>query len=464
MLPQPYGSPFQQMIPLHDPKVQEDSIRQVFAFSKFRQKRILFYFVTVDPLLNLFAPRIHPSSLVSYRTIPEVLVKLCEYYKNGTLTLTDFSFTIACDHNVWRKVLFNLLTEEERVYHTYLTSEKPGEIRSLEKLYMQNEISLELYNDLKFPERKLKREEEMSIYPKPYITGNCIICHNNNAIIKCQSCTNLVCISCIVTYFSDKDDENDSKNSAEGSFFTLHRRHCMKFGKRPIPNISIATEPAYLRELRITGVQSIVGLLPNTEDDKESVGTEEDEFKNGDFLNEEEDEQDMMIRIENNQKSKLNENRITDLFHVNTSQMEEIGNQQDQQQQEKNLMKLRKEYDKLMKSYETQRRIILKYQKTLEESGHNEFYQQRVQKFKEESLNKMKNLKEKYRKYNLVIDSVTYLPTEQKTEIIFSIKSIVNRIDGIINMKNISQIEKFESDLLASEKAKRDLDLLTKYS
>jgi hypothetical protein len=69
----PPGSNFQVIVPLNDSKLQENAILMVNQLLPLEQDRVIFQLTTLDPTLTLFAEKIHPASLVSYRTKIEVL-------------------------------------------------------------------------------------------------------------------------------------------------------------------------------------------------------------------------------------------------------------------------------------------------------------------------------------------------------------------------------------------------------
>ena len=101
-------------------------------------------------------------------------------------------------------------------------------VKTIEKQYLDEEISLQQYEELKFPDRQLKKIEESLQYPRPYLRGVCVICQNHTTgIVKCMHCKNLVCPDCIQSVFLHKE-------SSQGSFLIMHRRFCSKFGRAPV--------------------------------------------------------------------------------------------------------------------------------------------------------------------------------------------------------------------------------------
>ncbi len=96
-------------IPLDDPAAQEHAMLVLNKYPKMIQKKVLFHFTTFSPFIELYAPPVHPASLVSYRTKNEVFSKLCELYLEGKFSLEDFEHTLSCDYDVWKSGLFIIL-------------------------------------------------------------------------------------------------------------------------------------------------------------------------------------------------------------------------------------------------------------------------------------------------------------------------------------------------------------------
>jgi hypothetical protein len=99
---QPPMSTHTLSIPLDDPAAQEHAMLILSKYPKMIQKKILFHFTTFSPFIELFAPPVHPASLVSYRTKNEVFSKLCDLYLLGKYSLEEFEHTLSCDYDVWK--------------------------------------------------------------------------------------------------------------------------------------------------------------------------------------------------------------------------------------------------------------------------------------------------------------------------------------------------------------------------
>ena len=234
---QPPGSLYRVMIPLDNPQAQEDAMHILQKLKKSKRKKMLFYFAPVTPEIGLFAPKVHPASKVSYLDRPSVLRKLCEIYAEGKLTIEELNQLLESNYETWKIALYNLLPEDEQEYHRYLAKEQPKVVKkTIERQYLDDEISLQQYNDLKFPERKKRRDEEAASYPLPYTMGSCIICSSDSGVIKCSHCFNLVCTNCIYNVFLNNE-------TSEGAFLLLHRRYCTKFGR--LPDIQLTIMPCH---------------------------------------------------------------------------------------------------------------------------------------------------------------------------------------------------------------------------
>ena len=70
---------------------------------------------------GLFAEKVHPSSLVSYRSKNEVLGKLCEYYLEGKIETDELNEIMASHYDAWKKALYNYLPADEQIFHKYLS-------------------------------------------------------------------------------------------------------------------------------------------------------------------------------------------------------------------------------------------------------------------------------------------------------------------------------------------------------
>ena len=285
---QPPDSTFRVMIHLDDQKAQADTLRRISYYPKPLQRSIVFYFTTLSKNMDLFGEKVHPSATESYHDRPSVLRKLCEKYMVGVLSLEDCNLILEAGYSTWKIALFNLLDEEEQSYHPYLQAPPPKVTKkSLERQYLDDNIDLQQYEDLKFPIRKAKRDAEAMTYPRPYKYGKCIVCKEEGAaVVKCLHCSNVACPSCIHRVFLDEA-------SSEGSFLLLHRRYCVRQGAFPVVTPSVEPEPGYLRELRMTGLLAAAArhqAMHMSEEERRRLLAEEGRRRHDDDSQEEEEE------------------------------------------------------------------------------------------------------------------------------------------------------------------------------
>src|SRR5690242_18211438 len=107
----------------------------------------------------MYAEKVHPSSLISYRTKNSVLKKLSELFIDGRIDVADMQSVFTCGQDVWSSTLYNLLPEDEQIYHTYLNERKipvAETHKALAKSYIDGDISLQEYDAQKYPDRKEK--------------------------------------------------------------------------------------------------------------------------------------------------------------------------------------------------------------------------------------------------------------------------------------------------------------------
>lgn len=283
---QPKGSLFRLVIPLNDPQVQENAIIIMSKFSGWQKKRILFFFGPIDPGMEMYAPTVHPASLVSYRSKNQVLKKLCDYFLIDKVSVQEIQAVLMCDQYVWSATLYNLLPADEQVFHTYLNEQKPLEDtkKSLAKSYIDGDITLGEYEDSKFPDRKKLQDIEALEYPLPVDMGDCTICTKEKCgIVTCNTCDNMVCESCMLSIFSGRTGRKSI------SFLLMHQKYCMKLGELAAITPVVEDEPGYLRELRATTRAAALELL---------LPKKEKELLKEDELSEDEEEAEEKRRAE----------------------------------------------------------------------------------------------------------------------------------------------------------------------
>jgi hypothetical protein len=238
-------------IPLVDIALQETIIYQINRLTSAtrrgsKEPKILFYFSPRDTSISLFAIKVHPATLVSYRTKIAVLEQLCSYYLDRKFPLSDLHKMLSCDYDTWKLSLYNFLPADYQAYHRYLLDKPPPILtfKKMEERYQRDECSLENYGDFKFPERREKRDTEALVYPRPYKTDDCVICHEQDVgSIHCPVCTHMVCKECINRYFLNEETKI-------GSFIYMHRLFCLKKNIVEKISINICAEPVYLTAMR----------------------------------------------------------------------------------------------------------------------------------------------------------------------------------------------------------------------
>lgn len=351
----PPNSTYTLIVPLDDAVVQERTILNLNKLTSFARDRVIFYFVPLDPSMGMFAPPVHPSSLLSFRTKVSVLRQLCEFYKQSRISLEEFNKIMTCNYDVWCLTLFNLLSEEEQQFHGYLTKVSPKVVdqQNIESKYYHDTITLQEYEDLKFPERKKKKDEEAMKYPLPYNYSTCIICHQEGVgLIRCQNCGSVACVNCIKTQFLDPETK-------EGCFLLMHRKFCLRLGKLPECVPEIVQEPAYLRELRDTGRLKAVELLVPNENNVDII-----DLDGGDVEEEEEEVETEEERAEREEREKYARECPPEL------------------------QELQVHVDVLQKKKDKVRKDVLKFQSNIDDPGHSDMYVQRNERLKLESLQK----------------------------------------------------------------------------
>lgn len=260
---QPPGSLFKLIVPLDNPQTLENALLIMSELKPAEQKKVIFFFSPIDPGMSLYAPKVHPASLVSYRTKNEVLRKLTEFFLLDKIDVDEIQAIFTCDQRVWNASLYNLLPPDEQVFHTYLnevpniedTSKKIG------KSYVDGDITLQQYADLKNPERKKQKDVENMEYPLPFEKEACRICYRENVgIIKCHTCENMVCADCFHSVFVDP------KSAEKTAFLMMHQKYCMKLGEMAEITVQATEEPGYLREFRSTSrIAALELLMPKRE-------------------------------------------------------------------------------------------------------------------------------------------------------------------------------------------------------
>ena len=381
---------------------------------------MLFHFVPLNPAQPLYAEKVHPASLVSYETKNDVLSKLCELYLNGKVPLADLNNIMEAGYDAWKIALYNFLPADEQVYHEYLATVTPKVLKkSLENQYLDDEITLQEYNDMKFPERKKNKDLEWAGYPQPYTYGPCKVCASSSSgLIKCHICDNLACIVCVKREFLDP--------SAEGAFILMHRRFCMKFGAVPKVSVVIQKEPGFLRELRLGGREVAIEEL------KAKLKAKADALKE----DVEPDEEEAIDEDDADERRRLEEEALK----ADTAEVSE----------------LKDALSKLLKKVEKTKEELLKNQEKLEDQGRGEYYLARCEREKSESIKKVMKYILLFEKIKLEAQSlVCYPPTQDEI-----IVGIDKQIAESTILSSISSLSKYHEDIaqLHASKEKKTVD------
>jgi len=369
---QPTGSLFQLVIPLHDPMIQENAIIIMSHMNPIEQANTIFFFAPVDPAMPMFAPKVHPSSLVSYRTKNQCLKKLCDCFLEDKVSVSEIQAILMCDPFVWKAALYNLLAEDEQVYHQYLLDNKPlTEVRrTIAKSYLDGEITLEQYEDMKFPERKRLKEIEEMEYPLPFEKDVCAICGRENCgIVKCQTCTNMVCKNCMHSIFSGKTGRKSI------SFLLMHQKYCMKLGELSKISVVVPDEPAYLREFRRTSRKAALAKLIPV---KPPVFFQEDELSE----DEEELERKRLAELERKRK------RLAELERIRLEEEEAARLARENPESLQILVEL---FDKCAKKLERLGKDIREYVDKITDKSRTDQYIARNERLRAEAIERMQS-------------------------------------------------------------------------
>ena len=418
---QPPDSAHRLVVPLNDPQIQENTLIRIHNMkNKAASRKIIFFFGPVNPSMPLFAPTIHPASLWDFSTRDLVLKKLCDSYLEGKIEANDFENILINGYDIWKLSVYNLLKDDEQVYHEYLHEKKGKEITmgDYEKKYYDDEITLQEFADFKYPERKKMREIEQQSYPRPYETGTCIICQgkNGHGLIKCVNCINLVCVNCIHTYFLDENSPDH-----EGSFLLMHRRFCLKLGKMVQISPYIAPQPGYLNELKLSGRIAALEKLNPHEKDEYTEEVEED------------DDVEEQLRL----------------------QEEELRKQREAEEYRRKIIERPPEFDDLCDSldkyevkYNKIKKDIITQQHKLEEKGHSDNYYERLNRLKDEDMQKLENkIGRNISKIQLKVAELA-LPGKPSEIILYRTEDLLKLIGILSTMENAMEFEKLEYRIL----------------
>lgn len=429
---QPPGSSYRLLIPLDDPQIQENALIRMSKMNPIQQANMIFYFAPLHPSLPLFAPYVHPSSLISYREKNDVFKKICSQYVEGKLDIVEFEKTMSCGYDVWKVAMFNMLPPDEQVFHTYLL-DKPVQVSSISKVerqYINDEVSLKEFEDLKFPERKKLKDMAALPWPQPYETDICVICRGEfgRGIIKCNDCENYACRSCMEAKFLTPETK-------EGSFLLMHRRYCLKLGGMVKIEPVVIPEPGYLRILRMTGRSAALDrLTPNLDAANNKANKEED------VIDEEALYQERM-RLEREQEEE--ERRLRECPPELEDQLYKM---------ERNLHKYQKIFKELKKT-----------QLKLDETGHSDTYYERERRIKDDVIEKViKNKEHLEHNLNHIVELNIY--GKVSSDAIVELNNHIRYCQFLLEMKNFEEFDQKVEFMATAAAMKKEQDLLLAFS
>ena len=300
---------------------------------------------------------------LSYRTKAEVFQKICQNYLEGRQTLADFENTMACEYDVWKATVYNMLTEEEQVFHQYLVYKPPVTvtIKDVENKYLADAISLDMYEDFKFPERKRLKDLHKVRWPQPPVEGLCVVCQSflGKGIIKCFNCPNLICRRCVEINFLDEATK-------QGSFLLMHRRYCIKQGGLLPIHAEPVQEPGFLKELRMYGRAAAVARLEASAKERDVVFSDEEEEE----VDEEELERER-LRLE----------------------VERLKAERRARENPPALQELAEMFKTRQHKFARHRRDLVQCQGKIEEPGHVDNYYERQRRVRGEELEKLQKMR-----------------------------------------------------------------------
>lgn len=410
---QPLGISYKLLVPLENVKIQDDVLNQLFMIPPGPRDLVLFYFCPMNPTVPLYRPFVHPATLVSFRTKVDVLNKLCELFLDGKITIMDLQDTLASQYDIWKLALFNMLPDDWQSYHLYLKEKTIVAIKetALEKDYVAGNIELQTYIDFKFPERKRLRDIQALTYPQPYTYSTCVICGSDKGVISCESCNNVVCVSCVETVFLNEETK-------EGSFLLMHRRYCLKLGKIRVTPPQLVQESAYLRLLRMTGRAAAMERLMPKPPPKVEVKADDD----GDSVDEEE------------------------LFQ------QELERKRAEEERQRRLLECPPELEhiietikKMEKKLEKHKKEVFDAQGRLDEGGHSDTYTVRIERLKSEEINKMrKQLIDPLVAFNADIDAMNLYTSATAKLTLQRIALLTGRAERLAAITSIKEYEKLD--------------------
>mmetsp|Transcript_28630 Transcript_28630/g.54075 ORF Transcript_28630/g.54075 Transcript_28630/m.54075 type:complete len:366 (-) Transcript_28630:55-1152(-) len=153
---------------------------------------------------------------------------LAEDFVRGNIEIETYSKIMSAKMTEAKGLLATHLAETvpaEFKDHQYLvkTKDKKKKHMTLEEKYDKGEITIEEFEDIKYPELKEKREKAKATYPFPEKLDRCVICNAENcAAIQCLECQHKACKSCVYREFTT--------HPSRRPFLLMHSIFCCKRG------------------------------------------------------------------------------------------------------------------------------------------------------------------------------------------------------------------------------------------
>ena len=215
-------------------RVQIDRVDQVTrAYKEFAtipqkiQRRLILKVIprNPDPDTAVFDKRPPKTVKTQLKTRAAMTRYLVDLYTSDKFTLKDLGECMNHKMPDLRGVVHDQVPAHEKLDHNYLIASKDKNKRlTLEQRYINDEIDLQTYGDMKEPERKEKRLHDQAVYPLPENMYTCIVCHKpDSANIKCMECQNRACRDCMYSKFINCPDDR--------AFVLIHHIYCLKLGE-----------------------------------------------------------------------------------------------------------------------------------------------------------------------------------------------------------------------------------------
>ncbi|GMI53751.1 hypothetical protein ScalyP_jg9385 [Parmales sp. scaly parma] len=149
---------------------------------------------------------------------------LADQFTKGRVDLETFSHIMGSKLVDAKAELYAIVPDGEREFHNYLIVQKERKKNvSPEDMYDKGKITIEEFEDLKFPDLKIKREKLTASWPKVEKLDVCVICDSaDSANIQCLECNHKACSSCVYREFTTHPERRP--------FLLMHHIFCCQNG------------------------------------------------------------------------------------------------------------------------------------------------------------------------------------------------------------------------------------------